>query len=854
MIKKLNPTTIIPKELYVKRKADKQLKDTIDNMGRPASILVSRQMGKTNLLLNAKRDMENESTKFIYIDLSNSSFSDIRECFRYIIDTAIDIHLDTFEDIEDEILERREKNRLPQREHEHELRLLLKAFNGKIIIILDEIDSMKKYNFSDHFFSQIRSVYFASRENYPEFKNLTYILSGVLEPSEIIHDKTKSPFNISEKIYLNDFTLEEYNSFISRIDLDFLKNKEIVDKIYEWSNGHPRITWDIISNLEDTFIENGVVEIQDVDNIVNHIYIKHSDTPPIDNIKNLIAEDINLAQSILDIKQEIYLNISDAIKNKLYLFGIVEIYDNEELTLKNKILDENLSEEFLKNIIYSNKSSFEIAQQYFNEGKYDEAIVEYMRFVDEKDISEVEKYISYMNTGLCLYYLSDYKEAFKYMSEVTINKDKDPYNYYTNEANQCLCLLSMEKYEKCLEKCDLILKYNQPSHSMKAYLYQANVYSNYKIKKNKEKMTVSINNGLNEIHNFSPKGINEKNVVNTILVSFYYLQSSVFKRDNDFINMKISLEKILNLQLIEYEPMILIELISLDTKDKEVYIQKFFDTIKNNNIEINDFEQLKYSRNIIYQYVDILIEEDNVTLLKEFLNFCQNTYTEYFSSKCSVLLNTSEYFFFTEDKKDKALKISRYSLNFRENEKIFMSCYKDIYSLIVNYYYLVDYTDLKENYLIFLDFIIENSLYKHLNYTDYFLLSQSIHQFMEKKQITDATNAINKIDIILENMNNEFELFKTNFLDIKHKLARGEEERLRLSNECLLTIKKHEKNNELFPDDFKKNINYLGRFHTDYYIKNVKKETYVRAEAKVGNNDKCPCGSGKKYKKCCKNK
>ena len=27
--------------------------------------------------------------------------------------------------------------------------------------------------------------------------------------------------------------------------------------------------------------------------------------------------------------------------------------------------------------------------------------------------------------------------------------------------------------------------------------------------------------------------------------------------------------------------------------------------------------------------------------------------------------------------------------------------------------------------------------------------------------------------------------------------------------------------------------------------------TFVRAEAKVGRNDLCPCGSGKKYKKCC---
>ncbi|TXT41839.1 MAG: SEC-C motif domain protein [Spirochaetes bacterium] len=31
----------------------------------------------------------------------------------------------------------------------------------------------------------------------------------------------------------------------------------------------------------------------------------------------------------------------------------------------------------------------------------------------------------------------------------------------------------------------------------------------------------------------------------------------------------------------------------------------------------------------------------------------------------------------------------------------------------------------------------------------------------------------------------------------------------------------------------------------------VTTQTIVRAEPKVGRNDPCPCGSGKKYKKCC---
>lgn len=31
-------------------------------------------------------------------------------------------------------------------------------------------------------------------------------------------------------------------------------------------------------------------------------------------------------------------------------------------------------------------------------------------------------------------------------------------------------------------------------------------------------------------------------------------------------------------------------------------------------------------------------------------------------------------------------------------------------------------------------------------------------------------------------------------------------------------------------------------------------QTYKRDEPKIGRNDPCPCGSGKKYKKCCANK
>ena len=38
----------------------------------------------------------------------------------------------------------------------------------------------------------------------------------------------------------------------------------------------------------------------------------------------------------------------------------------------------------------------------------------------------------------------------------------------------------------------------------------------------------------------------------------------------------------------------------------------------------------------------------------------------------------------------------------------------------------------------------------------------------------------------------------------------------------------------------------------DYdYDESILSDTFIRAEPKVGRNDPCPCGSGKKYKKCC---
>ena len=50
-------------------------------------------------------------------------------------------------------------------------------------------------------------------------------------------------------------------------------------------------------------------------------------------------------------------------------------------------------------------------------------------------------------------------------------------------------------------------------------------------------------------------------------------------------------------------------------------------------------------------------------------------------------------------------------------------------------------------------------------------------------------------------------------------------------------------------------VDHLIEFHMmDYLYPPVIKETYRRKTSKISANEPCPCGSGKKFKKCCRGK
>ncbi|HCE2475729.1 TPA: AAA-like domain-containing protein [Vibrio parahaemolyticus] len=345
--KVLTKYTTIPQHLYVERSADKQLRDIIEDMQRPGYVLVARQMGKTNLLFNAKRNLESDNRKFVYIDLSNN-FSTERACYEFIIDTILDVLDDELWEIRDSIEKIGLRTSTDHIYYTKSLLKILRYLKKDLIIILDEIDALRTSEYSDNIFAVIRSNYFA-RSNYQEYERLTYILSGVIEPKDLIKDRNKSPFNIGEKIYLDDFTSSEFFEFIKKSKLTI--DKDIIQHIYKWTSGNPRLTFDVCSDIESEILKNGYISCDVIDSIVHDKYLTSFDIAPVDHIRELVSDDKEVRDAIFKIiENNDQASINDNVKNKLYLYGITSGSNNKVLKIKNEIIKESLNINWLKSL------------------------------------------------------------------------------------------------------------------------------------------------------------------------------------------------------------------------------------------------------------------------------------------------------------------------------------------------------------------------------------------------------------------------------------------------------------------------------------------------------------------------
>ncbi len=198
----LKPTA----EAYVKRAADSEFYRAL-NAGEFCFILTSRQMGKSSLMARTAAHLRSEGSAIAIVDLTGITEAKNPDatlwyrgvCRRIAQDVGLLSGFDRWWKLHQELTQ-------VQRFSEFlETFVLSQIGAARLIIFVDEIDATLRLDFSDDFFAAIRACYNA-RATSSQFERLTFALLGVASPSDLIKDSSRTPFNIGQRIHLDDFT------------------------------------------------------------------------------------------------------------------------------------------------------------------------------------------------------------------------------------------------------------------------------------------------------------------------------------------------------------------------------------------------------------------------------------------------------------------------------------------------------------------------------------------------------------------------------------------------------------------------------------------------------------------------
>jgi len=237
----------VESKTYVKRQADDLLFQNLLDANF-SYVLNSRQMGKSSLMLRTKQRLEENGIGCVAIDLTDigSQNINVTQWYRGIVKQIVD-GLDLEIDWKNWWKEKRDEEISTVQMFGDFIRkaLLPEVANNnrQAVIFIDEIDSLINLPFpTDDFFAFIRACH-NKRAEFPLYNCLTFCLLGVATPSDLIADKTRTPFNIGTAIELTGFTFEEAKDALTPGLAEKVENPEAtLQQILAWTGGQPFLT------------------------------------------------------------------------------------------------------------------------------------------------------------------------------------------------------------------------------------------------------------------------------------------------------------------------------------------------------------------------------------------------------------------------------------------------------------------------------------------------------------------------------------------------------------------------------------------------------------------------------------
>lgn len=239
-------------EVYLEREADMGAVSHVQKMDY-LLIIEPRQQGKTSLICRMMLRSMVAEIAWVYIDMSPFNQPSEKEFYAALCPRIL-AQLDKF--IDPKYWPSIPQNGIGWRNFLSEIAQAATKTKGQIIIALDEIGATK-FSGTTTFFSVLRDVY-NSRQAEPHLKQLTFWLVGVFRPQDLIEDDRISPFNVAQRVYLADFTLEQVQELVSKGGWSYEQTVALARQIHYWTDGQPYLTQLLCSYLEPEAIPASV--------------------------------------------------------------------------------------------------------------------------------------------------------------------------------------------------------------------------------------------------------------------------------------------------------------------------------------------------------------------------------------------------------------------------------------------------------------------------------------------------------------------------------------------------------------------------------------------------------------------
>ncbi len=335
---------------YVERRADSDLHSHIHS-GEYCYVLTSRQMGKSSLMIRVASRLRREGFCVLILDLTAIGQNVTPEQWYDGLMVSAGRQLRCEDELE-AFWESHSHLGPVQRFFTTVRDAIMPRHGGRLVIFVDEIDVVRSLPFStDEFFGAIRECC-NRRTQESDLVRLNFCLLGVATPSELIRDTRTSPFNVGQRIELNDFTASEAAAYAPMLSRDAAMGQGILERIVYWTHGHPYLTQRLCQAVQhprghagSTAEGAGATSPEMIDSLVERLFFETRARERDENLlfvrERILRSRLDLCP-LLDLYERIWNGAlvaddeTNAAINELRLAGIVRC-DQDGLKVRNRI-------------------------------------------------------------------------------------------------------------------------------------------------------------------------------------------------------------------------------------------------------------------------------------------------------------------------------------------------------------------------------------------------------------------------------------------------------------------------------------------------------------------------------------